>query len=189
MSFVVEGVVAPSQVQSTCVSGLHAPGSPWLVVVVDCLGRRPIGSLVEVFRSPIGSLVEVDVGLVGPPWSSLDDGYGLRMALGSILGHERPGVVRSVATWSCLLTYVCVVLLLGSTGWLELDERAMQGCMVLVFVGSNDRIVVTETTRNTGLLAVSCMLGYILTPWMCRRIVEQIWVFCWGTWSSLQEIW
>ena len=74
-------------------------------------------------------------------------------------------------------------------GRLELYERTMLGCMVLVFFGGDNGIVVTETARNTGLLAVSCISGYILTPRMCRRVVRQIWVLCWGTLSSSQEIW
>ena len=53
-------------------------------------------------------MVVADAGLLaGPPWSSLVDEGGLRMALGSIWGHEGlcVVVVGEVATWSCRLTY------------------------------------------------------------------------------------
>ena len=59
-------------------------------------------------RSLVGSLEVLQLGLVGPPWSSMAEDCGLRMALGSILGHAGLGVAGNEATWSCRVTYLGV---------------------------------------------------------------------------------
>ena len=124
--------------------------------------------------SLVGSWVVVGVGLAGPQ-SLLVDDCGLQMALGSILGPEVLGVAGSEAMWNCQMTYLGSVWL-GST-WeagTGLDDLAgMHGLGLLRWQWGRCR------DRQKRWVA-----GCELYAWIHSHRV-----FCWGTWSSLQEIW